>query len=241
MSLTGDADGPPFRAGISVFDVMAGLHGLIGVLAALHQRERDRRGPARRGEPARRRRCRGSSTRPGPTPRPASSRHGWATPTPACTRTRRCRPADRDMIITAGNNRQFRSLCEVLGIREVADDERFAAQRRPHAQPRRAASAAGRAAAPSGRPTTCSSRSTRPACRAGRSTTSARASSWPSRSGSTHASRSAMATARSTWCATRSRSATPTFATTCRRPGSASTPTRSGRGCGPPPSRSPGR
>ena len=34
--------------------------------------------------------------------------------------------ADRDMIITAGNNRQFQSLCEVLGIPEVADDERFA-------------------------------------------------------------------------------------------------------------------
>ncbi len=33
--------------------------------------------------------------------------------------------ADRDMIITAGNNRQFRSLCEVLGIAEVADDPRF--------------------------------------------------------------------------------------------------------------------
>jgi len=33
--------------------------------------------------------------------------------------------ADRDMIITAGNNRQFRSLCEVLGIPEVADDPRF--------------------------------------------------------------------------------------------------------------------
>ena len=40
MSLTGDPDGPAYRAGISVFDVMAGLHGLIGVLAALNQRTR---------------------------------------------------------------------------------------------------------------------------------------------------------------------------------------------------------
>ena len=29
------------------------------------------------------------------------------------------------MIITAANDRQFRALCEVLGIAEVADDERF--------------------------------------------------------------------------------------------------------------------
>jgi crotonobetainyl-CoA:carnitine CoA-transferase CaiB-like acyl-CoA transferase len=39
MSLTGDPDGPPYRAGISVFDVMAGLHATIGTLAALRARE----------------------------------------------------------------------------------------------------------------------------------------------------------------------------------------------------------
>jgi len=44
MSLTGEPDGPPFRAGISVFDVMAGLHGTIGVLAALNQRAQTGRG-----------------------------------------------------------------------------------------------------------------------------------------------------------------------------------------------------
>ena len=38
MSLTGDPDGSPYRAGISVFDVMAGMHATIGVLAALHKR-----------------------------------------------------------------------------------------------------------------------------------------------------------------------------------------------------------
>ena len=38
MSLTGEPDGPPYRAGISVFDVMAGLHGTIGVLAALNEK-----------------------------------------------------------------------------------------------------------------------------------------------------------------------------------------------------------
>src|SRR6476620_11832919 len=38
MSLTGSPDGEPYRAGISVFDVMAGLHATIGVLSAVHQR-----------------------------------------------------------------------------------------------------------------------------------------------------------------------------------------------------------
>ena len=39
MSLTGAPDGPPYRAGISVFDVMTGLHSAIGILAALHHRD----------------------------------------------------------------------------------------------------------------------------------------------------------------------------------------------------------
>ncbi len=44
MSLTGDPDGEPFRAGISVFDVMAGLHATIGVLSALNLRHETGRG-----------------------------------------------------------------------------------------------------------------------------------------------------------------------------------------------------
>ncbi|GAA5147491.1 CaiB/BaiF CoA-transferase family protein [Microbacterium pseudoresistens] len=36
MSLTGDHDGPAYRSGVSVFDVAAGNHALIGILAALH-------------------------------------------------------------------------------------------------------------------------------------------------------------------------------------------------------------
>ena len=44
MSLTGDPDGPPYRAGISVFDVIAGLHATIGVLSALHRRDASGRG-----------------------------------------------------------------------------------------------------------------------------------------------------------------------------------------------------
>jgi crotonobetainyl-CoA:carnitine CoA-transferase CaiB-like acyl-CoA transferase len=39
MSLTGDPDGPAYRAGVAVFDVMTGLHAAIGILAALHHRD----------------------------------------------------------------------------------------------------------------------------------------------------------------------------------------------------------
>ena len=39
MSLTGSPDGEPYRAGISVFDVMSGMQAAIGILAALRHRE----------------------------------------------------------------------------------------------------------------------------------------------------------------------------------------------------------
>lgn len=39
MSITGSPDGPGYRAGISVFDVMTGLHSAVGILAALHHRD----------------------------------------------------------------------------------------------------------------------------------------------------------------------------------------------------------
>jgi crotonobetainyl-CoA:carnitine CoA-transferase CaiB-like acyl-CoA transferase len=124
MSLTGDADGPAYRAGISVFDVMAGNHGLIGVLAALHQRSETGRGQhvevnllssAMSGlvnQTA-------AYTAAGVVPRRMGNAHPSLFPYEVMP------TADRDMIITAGNDRQFRGLCEVLGIPDVPDDPRF--------------------------------------------------------------------------------------------------------------------
>jgi crotonobetainyl-CoA:carnitine CoA-transferase CaiB-like acyl-CoA transferase len=125
MSLTGDAGGQAFRAGISVFDVMAGLHGLIGVLAALHQRTETGRGQHVEVNLL-------SSAMSGLVNQTAAYTAGGVVPTrmgnahPSLFPYEAMPTADRDMIITAGNDRQFRALCEVLGIAEVADDPRFA-------------------------------------------------------------------------------------------------------------------
>lgn len=124
MSLTGDPDGPAYRAGISVFDVMAGLHGLIGVLAALHQRSETGRGQHVEVNLL-------SSAMSGLVNQTAAYTAGGVVPHrmgnahPSLFPYEVMPTADRDMIITAGNDRQFRSLCEVLGIPEVADDPRF--------------------------------------------------------------------------------------------------------------------
>lgn len=44
MSLTGEPDGPPVRAGVPVADLTAGLMGVVGVLAALVERDRSGEG-----------------------------------------------------------------------------------------------------------------------------------------------------------------------------------------------------
>jgi formyl-CoA transferase/CoA:oxalate CoA-transferase len=44
QSLTGASDGPPFKVGTSIADMVSGMYALIGILAALHARHRTGRG-----------------------------------------------------------------------------------------------------------------------------------------------------------------------------------------------------
>jgi crotonobetainyl-CoA:carnitine CoA-transferase CaiB-like acyl-CoA transferase len=124
MSLTGEPDGPAYRAGVAAFDVMNGLHGLIGALAAL--RQRDETGEGQHVEVSLLASAlsglvnqSGAYAAAGVVPH----RMGNAHPSVYPYQTMPTR--DRDVIIAAANDRQFRSLCEVLGIAEVADDPRF--------------------------------------------------------------------------------------------------------------------
>ncbi len=124
MSLTGEPDGPAFRAGVALFDVMTGLHGLIGVLAALNQRQQTGLGQhvevsllasALSGLVNQS----GAFAAAGVVPHRMGNAHPSVYPYQAMPTN------DRDVIIAAANDRQFRSLCEVLGIGDVADDPRF--------------------------------------------------------------------------------------------------------------------
>ncbi|WP_316784495.1 CaiB/BaiF CoA transferase family protein [Streptomyces sasae] len=125
MSLTGDPDGPPYRAGISVFDVMAGNHAAIGILAAL--RHRDATGTGQLVEVNLL-----SSALTGLVNHSSAYAAGGTVPYrmgnahPSVFPYEPLPTADNDLIVTAANDGQFRKLCEVLGIPEVADDPRFA-------------------------------------------------------------------------------------------------------------------
>jgi len=125
MSLTGDPDGPPYRAGISVFDVMAGNHAVIGILAAL--RHRDATGDGQHVEINLL-----SSALTGLVNHSSAFVAGDVVPYrmgnahPSVFPYESLPTAGRDLIVAAANDSQFRKLCEVLGIPEIADDPRFA-------------------------------------------------------------------------------------------------------------------
>jgi crotonobetainyl-CoA:carnitine CoA-transferase CaiB-like acyl-CoA transferase len=125
MSLTGDPDGPAYRAGISVFDVMAGLHATIGVLSALHKRHETGRGQHVEVNLL-------SSALSGLVNHSSAYVAGGTVPFrmgnshPSLFPYEPLPCADGDLIITAGNDGQFEKLCAVLGLPELVDDPRFA-------------------------------------------------------------------------------------------------------------------
>src|SRR3954470_19965494 len=124
MSLTGGPDGEPYRAGVSVFDVMAGLHATIGVLAALNRRHETGRGQHVEVNLL-------SSALSGLVNQTSAYVAGGVVPFrmgnshPSLFPYEPLPCADGDLIITAGNSGQFRRLVEVLGVPELADDPRF--------------------------------------------------------------------------------------------------------------------
>jgi crotonobetainyl-CoA:carnitine CoA-transferase CaiB-like acyl-CoA transferase len=124
MSVTGEAGRQPVRAGISVVDQGTGMWSVIGILAALRARELGAGAQlvdtslyetAVNWLPYQIAGYLGS----GKVPRPMGTALGIISP----YQTFEAR--DRWVMLAAGNDRQFASLCEVLGRPELADDPRF--------------------------------------------------------------------------------------------------------------------
>ena len=124
MSLTGDPDGSPYRAGISVFDVMAGMHANIGILAALHHRASSGRGQHVEVNLL-------SSALSGLVNHSSGYVAGGTVPYrmgnahPSLFPYEPLPCADGDLIVIAGNDGQFRKLCRVLDLPDLPDDPRF--------------------------------------------------------------------------------------------------------------------
>ena len=124
MSLTGSPDTGPFRSGISVFDVMAGMHASIGVLAALNARQASGEGQHVEVNLL-------SSALSGMVNQTSAYVAGGVVPHrmgnthPSLYPYEPIPCSDGELIITSGNDVQFRKLCEVIGAPDLADDPRF--------------------------------------------------------------------------------------------------------------------
>ncbi len=129
MSVTGEPDGPPLKAGVAVTDVAAGLYCLIGILAALTERERTGRG--QRVETSLFEAGLGLSLWEatelwwrGATPGRHGSAHRMSAPYQAVA------TSDGHVALAALSDRQWRAATEVLGHPEWARDSRFSTNAR---------------------------------------------------------------------------------------------------------------
>lgn len=125
MSITGPDPQTPTKVGVAVVDVITGLHAAVGILSAL--RHRDRTGEGQRIEvnllssllSALANQSSGYVAA-GVVPTAMGNRH------PSITPYEVFRTADRPFVLAVGNDRQFASLCEVLGRPDLPTDERYA-------------------------------------------------------------------------------------------------------------------
>jgi crotonobetainyl-CoA:carnitine CoA-transferase CaiB-like acyl-CoA transferase len=125
MSLTGSPDGPPYRAGVAVIDVMTGLHAATGILAALHHR--DVTGQGQHVQTNLLSAALSSLVNQtsayvagGVVPHRMGNEHLSLYPyEPMAT-------GDGELIIAVGNDQQFGRLAAAIGAPELADDNRFA-------------------------------------------------------------------------------------------------------------------
>ena len=125
MSITGPDPATPTKVGVAVVDVITGLHAALGILTAL--RHRDRTGEGQRVEVNLLSSLLSALTNQtsgyigaGVVPQAMGNRHPSIAPYEVFA------TADKPLVLAVGNDRQFAALVKVLGVAEMAADERFA-------------------------------------------------------------------------------------------------------------------
>jgi crotonobetainyl-CoA:carnitine CoA-transferase CaiB-like acyl-CoA transferase len=125
MAITGEPDGEPAKVGVALVDVLTGLHAAVAILAAL--RRRDATGAGERVEVSLLDSAFSSLVNvaqnalvTGEEP----ARYGNAHP--SIVPYQPFRAADGLVAVAAANDGLFTRLCDVLGLRELANDARFA-------------------------------------------------------------------------------------------------------------------
>jgi crotonobetainyl-CoA:carnitine CoA-transferase CaiB-like acyl-CoA transferase len=128
MSITGEATGQPFRLGVAISDVTAGMFAAQGIAFALLARERTGRGQLvdvgmLDATAALLTYQAAIYFATGQTPGRLGNRH------PTIVPYETFEASDGDFVIAVGNDEQWRRFCGVVGLEAIADDERFATNR----------------------------------------------------------------------------------------------------------------
>ncbi|UWQ77694.1 CoA transferase [Leisingera sp. S132] len=125
MSLTGEPEGQPMKAGVGIADVMCGMYACIGILSALHHREKTGEGQQidlalvdaqiawliNEGV---------AYLNTGQNPKRRGNEHPSIMPYGVYE------TADGHVILAVGNDSQFRRFMEFLKLEGLAEDPRFA-------------------------------------------------------------------------------------------------------------------
>jgi crotonobetainyl-CoA:carnitine CoA-transferase CaiB-like acyl-CoA transferase len=125
MSVTGASDGPPYRLGVAIADLVAGLLAAQGVTLALLARHRTGRGQQvdigmLDGVAALLSYQAGIFFATGEAPPRMGNRHPTIVPYETFD------ASDGEFVLAVGNDDQFRRFCDVVGLDGMAADNRFA-------------------------------------------------------------------------------------------------------------------
>ncbi|MDQ3440455.1 MAG: CoA transferase, partial [Planctomycetota bacterium] len=125
MSITGEADGPPYRLGVAITDIVTGLFAAQGVMAALLAREKIGRGQIvdiamLDSTAALLTYQAGNFFTTGQVPARMGNRHPTIVPYESFA------ASDGEFVIAGGNDDLFRRLCRTVGLPQLAEDSRYA-------------------------------------------------------------------------------------------------------------------
>ena len=125
MSVTGAADGPAFRVGVAIADLVAGMFAAHGIVLALYTRDRTGRGQyvdvgMLDGVVSMLSYHASMHLATGTVSKRIGNRHATIAPYDTFT------AADGELFLAVGNDDQFRRFCEATGLQALAADTRFA-------------------------------------------------------------------------------------------------------------------
>ncbi|WCK52446.1 CaiB/BaiF CoA-transferase family protein [Aneurinibacillus sp. Ricciae_BoGa-3] len=129
MSITGGDSSGPLKVGVAIADVLTGLYTTIGILAALHERNHSGRGQCIDislfdSQISALVNVASNYLITGVVPKRLGNQHPNIVPYQVFP------TADQEMVVAVGNDAQFRKFTHIIGLAELADDDKFSTNAR---------------------------------------------------------------------------------------------------------------